>query len=849
MNSFGQTICLNMIVKNEAHVIRRCLDSVRPLIDHWVIVDTGSTDATPDIIREHLRDIPGDLVQRPWVNFAHNRTEALQLARGRADYLFTIDADEIVEFSPGFILPRLTADSYNLEMLYGGFSYMRKQLARNDLPWRYTGVLHEYIHCDEAKSEETLSGLRTVPRHDGARARDPQTYRRDALLLEQTLLEEPDNPRNQFYLAQSYRDAGDPELALRHYRRRVEMGGWSEEIWFSLYQIAQLKEKLDKPWPEVMQDYLAAYQYRPDRAGPLFRIGLHHQAKGEYAIAHLFFSRAMFIPYPATSRLFVERDVYDYLLPVEYAVAAYYVGDHAAAIETNNTLLCSGKLPPQTIDQVVRNRRFSLQALHPQRSGAAPGRVHIIVPFRDPGPDLDETIESLLRQESADCDFTLVADGSRADLRERIPNDPRLTLVCRSSHGGCDLVVADFVERCGGRDDVVVPIQPGQRLAASDTVAQIAASFGDPGCLLLYGQYRLANGCLGTAEPAASEAQFSTRGYGLAGASLLAFRPALWRQAQVSTSGVAVDAAALWRSAGFAGTCFHDDVLTVMAVPGSGPSSTFARPLRLPSALAALAQLPMISCLMVTRDRLALAKRSIRCFADQSYPNRELVIVCENNEWYRRALERQVADLGIQRFCFVSADAGAPLGRLRNQSLQAASGAIVCQWDDDDGSHPDRLMVQAEHMFSQNARACFLTDHLQFLEQDRLLSWIDWTMDGQISDERQLFPGTVMMFKDARFSYPESGPYARRGEDSALLNQLCQTVPIARLSGMGHLYLYQFHGRNTFPKEHHYHIATCGASNQTVLARADKIREAVQYFSIAKPVAVLGKNGPAFSVG
>ena len=37
------SLCLNMIVKNEAHVIRRCLDSVRPFVSHWVIVDTGST--------------------------------------------------------------------------------------------------------------------------------------------------------------------------------------------------------------------------------------------------------------------------------------------------------------------------------------------------------------------------------------------------------------------------------------------------------------------------------------------------------------------------------------------------------------------------------------------------------------------------------------------------------------------------------------------------------------------------------------------------------------------------------------------------------------------------------------
>jgi glycosyltransferase involved in cell wall biosynthesis len=76
MNAQGLTICLNMIVKNEAPVIGRCLASVRPLIDQWVIVDTGSTDGTQALIREALADLPGVLIERPWVDFAHNRNEA-----------------------------------------------------------------------------------------------------------------------------------------------------------------------------------------------------------------------------------------------------------------------------------------------------------------------------------------------------------------------------------------------------------------------------------------------------------------------------------------------------------------------------------------------------------------------------------------------------------------------------------------------------------------------------------------------------------------------------------------------------------------------------------------------------
>src|SRR5262245_6198425 len=162
MNALGQTICLNMIVKNEAPVIRRCLESVRSLIDYWVIVDTGSSDHTQDLIREQLKDIPGELHERAWHDFAHNRSEALDLARNHCDYLLLIDADEVIEINADFQLPRLTSDSYNIQIRYSGCTYLRRQLVRSSLPWRYEGVVHEYITCEQARTEDFLPGLQTV---------------------------------------------------------------------------------------------------------------------------------------------------------------------------------------------------------------------------------------------------------------------------------------------------------------------------------------------------------------------------------------------------------------------------------------------------------------------------------------------------------------------------------------------------------------------------------------------------------------------------------------------------------------------------------------------------------------
>jgi len=68
---------LCMIVKNEIDVIARCLESVRPLIGHWTIVDTGSTDGTIEKIRSVMAELPGQLHERPWIDFGTNRTEAI----------------------------------------------------------------------------------------------------------------------------------------------------------------------------------------------------------------------------------------------------------------------------------------------------------------------------------------------------------------------------------------------------------------------------------------------------------------------------------------------------------------------------------------------------------------------------------------------------------------------------------------------------------------------------------------------------------------------------------------------------------------------------------------------------
>ncbi|CAB4835933.1 unannotated protein [freshwater metagenome] len=360
-------ICLNMIVKDESPVIGRCLDSVRPLIDSWVIVDTGSTDGTQDLIRRHFADLPGELHERAWRNFGHNRSEALALARGKADYVLIMDADDELEIRDDVDKAALEADAYDVTFLGGGIEFVRSILLSNRLPWRFEGVLHEYVTADGEYSRGHFPGARVIEHREGARTRGVSgdvKYGRDAVVLEAALLDEPDNARYVFYLAQSYRDSSQPAKALAAYERRARMCGWDEELWYSLYQMAKLSETLELDPAVVIYRYLEAYQNRPTRAEPLADLARFHRIRSEWALAHLFASQSLDIERPA-DRLFVGSACYDWICLDEYAIACYWIGDHSECQRVCRKLLASPLLPENERERVSANLDHSLRAAQP----------------------------------------------------------------------------------------------------------------------------------------------------------------------------------------------------------------------------------------------------------------------------------------------------------------------------------------------------------------------------------------------------------------------------------------------------------------------------------------------------
>lgn len=351
-------LCLNMIVKNEAHVIRRCLASVRDHIDYWVIVDTGSTDGTQSIIKEFLKEIPGELHERSWRDFGTNRTEALRLAESKADYLLFIDADEQLIVPDGFMWPEKPMDdAYFLNVSYGNMNYARCAIVSTKLKWEWNGVLHEYLQSDRPATRVDLPGPYVLVTHDGARAQDKDTYKKDAELLRNALKDDPKNARYQFYLAQSLFDSQQWAESLLEYAKRIEMKGWPEEVWYSHYRIGQLDEILGL---DPTKDYLAAYEYRPIRSEPLHALARYCRGKKRFYQAYMFASIANKIHRPASDLLFIEPEVYDWRSMDELSVACFYSNHREEGLELVKELLSFSFIPQPERDRIEKNLEYFL---------------------------------------------------------------------------------------------------------------------------------------------------------------------------------------------------------------------------------------------------------------------------------------------------------------------------------------------------------------------------------------------------------------------------------------------------------------------------------------------------------
>jgi tetratricopeptide (TPR) repeat protein len=186
------------------------------------------------------------------------------------------------------------------------------RILKNNGKYKYIGVTHEYIDsppnskiCGIEKNNLFIKDL-----GDGGAKHDK--FERDIRLLTEGIKEEPNNVRYYFYLANSYHDSGKFNEAIDFYKKRIELAGWHEEIWYSYYRIGLCYKNLNK-MVEAINYWMEGFDYYPKRLEGLYEIVKHYRITSKHKLAFLFYeqSKKLLDLNPSMDgALFLQNDVY-----------------------------------------------------------------------------------------------------------------------------------------------------------------------------------------------------------------------------------------------------------------------------------------------------------------------------------------------------------------------------------------------------------------------------------------------------------------------------------------------------------------------------------------------------------
>ena len=366
------TLCLNMIVKDEEHIIKQTLEKLVKQItfSYWVICDTGSTDKTREVITDFFKEkgIPGEILQHEWKDFGHNRTLALQGAYKKADYIFIFDADDTIH---GTIkIPKLTHDFYKL--IFGsGFTYYRPLIVTAHKKTKFVGVLHEFLALEEGRpTEGVIEGSYYVDSgKTGSRSRDKDKYLKDALILKAAYQKEVDtggglSTRYAFYCAQSFKDCGRVDDCIEWYTLVADkLNSWVQEKYYSCLMLGfQYRGKGD--FKKALEYFLKAEVYDPDRTeGVIFAVEMLKDA-GLHSLVQLLYEKHKNYNKDPQDKLFLFRDFYNDVLEFNTSVSAYFCNNRKLSYECIKKIILNNIAQPGIRDRTFKNLRFHVNEIN-----------------------------------------------------------------------------------------------------------------------------------------------------------------------------------------------------------------------------------------------------------------------------------------------------------------------------------------------------------------------------------------------------------------------------------------------------------------------------------------------------
>ena len=339
------TYALVMIVKDEADKIERCLTAASRICDKAFIIDTGSSDNTIEICEAYF---PGSVIQEEWVNFGVNRTSAIKRAIGQADWLFTLDADMVVEVDDDFE-PDPQFDAYQIRMKMPGREWWLPLLVKGDVPWEYVGAMHEYKTVPGRRYKAMLTDQVRIQMTAHATIEKIQSR---AEVLEKEMEKDQDNSRNLFYLAFTYFDLGRMDEARELFRKRSNIINLEEEeTWYAAYMAAMLEPE----WKDAMPLLFDAWHMRPWRPEPLYTLVQNFNAVEQFHAAYAL-APSGFPPNPDIC--FLHSWIQDWGMKFERSVAAWHIGKIEKCKQLCEELLDNPRLPDALREKVIQNLQF-----------------------------------------------------------------------------------------------------------------------------------------------------------------------------------------------------------------------------------------------------------------------------------------------------------------------------------------------------------------------------------------------------------------------------------------------------------------------------------------------------------
>lgn len=379
-------LILTQIMKNESHVAKRMLDSIKSIVDGICVVDTGSTDDSIEVVKKWGEEngIETYVFERPFDNFENSRNHSFEKARemflskndGHRYYNFWLDFDEQLVIDKTFNKQSINKDLYMFNTFIRQMKYTRNELVRLDMDFKFYGPIHEYIIPPENTkiTSDVLQGISVNVSMDGASWQEDiqMKYISHAHTLEKYISTNRKDPRWIFYTAQSYhdssvmkdnRDENEERLrrAMKYYKERVErMDGYSEERFYSQYRIGTIMRTLEEPWNLTLQALLKAYSIEPTRGESIKTIIDYYLQMGEWDLAYMYadFGVNNFHgknPYPK-KLLFVDNALYTWKFLEVYSASCYYTNRKEEAKKSFNKILELTKTNPEAFSQDDLNK-------------------------------------------------------------------------------------------------------------------------------------------------------------------------------------------------------------------------------------------------------------------------------------------------------------------------------------------------------------------------------------------------------------------------------------------------------------------------------------------------------------